>query len=228
VHAGEIVGISGLVGAGRTELVRAIAGADPYDSGTVTVRGRKLGKGSVAGAIRAGIGHVPEDRKGQGLVLGASVNDNLGYATLASSARGGLVDFAGQKQRAEQVAARLRIRMHDIEQPIGSLSGGNQQKAVFGRWILAGSSVLLLDEPTRGVDVGAKVEIYELVNAITAAGGAVVMVSSELPEVLGMSDRILVMRDGRIAGELDGADATEDAVMTLAARDVPDTEADAA
>ncbi len=224
VHAGEIVGVSGLVGAGRTELVRAIAGADPYDSGTVTVRGRRLGKGSVAGAIRAGIGHVPEDRKGQGLVLGASVNDNLGYATLASSARGGLVDFAGQKERAEQVAARLRIRMHDIDQPIGSLSGGNQQKAVFGRWILAGSSVLLLDEPTRGVDVGAKVEIYELVNAITEAGGAVVMVSSELPEVLGMSDRILVMRDGRIAGELDGADATEDAVMTLAARDVPQPE----
>jgi ribose transport system ATP-binding protein len=110
--------------------------------------------------------------------------------------------------------------MHDIDQPIGSLSGGNQQKAVFGRWILAGSNVLLLDEPTRGVDVGAKVEIYELINAITAAGGAVVMVSSELPEVLGMSDRVLVMRDGRIAGEIPGAEATEDRVMTLAARDV--------
>ncbi|PZE76260.1 sugar ABC transporter ATP-binding protein [Curtobacterium sp. MCBD17_019] len=220
VRAGEIVGVAGLVGAGRTELVRAIAGADGYDSGTVRVRGQVLPKKSIAAAVRAGIGHVPEDRKAQGLVLGASVNDNLGYATLASTARGGLVDFAGQKRRAEEVANRLRIRMHDIGQPIGSLSGGNQQKAVFGRWILAGSSVLLLNEPTRGVDVGAKVEIYELINTITAAGGAVVMVSSELPEVLGMSDRVLVMRDGRIAGEIPGSEATEDRVMTLAARDV--------
>jgi ribose transport system ATP-binding protein len=223
VHAGEVLGIAGLVGAGRTEVVRAIAGVDKYDSGTVSVRGRVLRKGDVAGAIAAGIGHVPEDRKAQGLVLGASVNDNLGYATLASSAKAGLVDFAGQRAAAEAVASRLRIRMRDIDQQIGSLSGGNQQKAVFGRWIIAGSTVLLLDEPTRGVDVGAKVEIYELVNAITAAGGAVVMVSSELPEVMGMSDRILVMRDGVVAGEVAAADATQDALMTLAARDVAPT-----
>ena len=163
---------------------------------------------------------MPEDSKAQGLVLDASVNDNLGYATLASSAKLGLVDFAGQRSRAAAVAERLRIRMHTIDQPIGALSGGNQQKAVFGRWIIAASTVLLLDEPTRGVDVGAKVEIYELMNAITAAGGAILMVSSELPEILGMSDRILVMRDGRIAGELTAAEATQDAVMTLAARDV--------
>ena len=221
VRAGEVLGIAGLVGAGRTEVIRAIAGVDRYSAGTVSVRGRVLKKGDVAGAIAAGIGHVPEDRKAQGLVLGASVNDNLGYATLASSARGGLVDFAGQRERAEQVAARLRIRMRDIDQPIGALSGGNQQKAVFGRWIIAGSTVLLLDEPTRGVDVGAKVEIYELVNSITAAGGAVVMVSSELPEVMGMSDRIIVMRDGVVAGEVAAADATQDALMTLAARDLP-------
>jgi ribose transport system ATP-binding protein len=223
VHAGEVLGIAGLVGAGRTEVVRAIAGVDKYDSGTVSVRGVVLKKGDVAGAIAAGVGHVPEDRKAQGLVLGASVNDNLGYATLASSARAGLVDFAGQRSAAEAVASRLRIRMRDIDQQIGSLSGGNQQKAVFGRWIIAGSTVLLLDEPTRGVDVGAKVEIYELVNAITAAGGAVVMVSSELPEVMGMSDRILVMRDGVVAGEVAAADATQDALMTLAARDVAPT-----
>ncbi|MBD8728268.1 sugar ABC transporter ATP-binding protein [Frigoribacterium sp. CFBP 13707] len=223
VHAGEVLGIAGLVGAGRTEVVRAIAGVDKYDSGTVSVRGVVLKKGDVAGAIAAGVGHVPEDRKAQGLVLGASVNDNLGYATLARSARAGLVDFAGQRSAAEAVASRLRIRMRDIDQQIGSLSGGNQQKAVFGRWIIAGSTVLLLDEPTRGVDVGAKVEIYELVNAITAAGGAVVMVSSELPEVMGMSDRILVMRDGVVAGEVTAADATQDALMTLAARDVAPT-----
>ncbi|PXA71744.1 sugar ABC transporter ATP-binding protein [Cryobacterium arcticum] len=220
VRAGEVLGIAGLVGAGRTELIRAIAGADKYDTGTVTVRGTKLPKGDIKAAIRAGIGHVPEDRKGQGLVLDASVNDNLGYATLASSAKLGLADFTGQRRRAEAVAKTLRIRMHTIDQPIRSLSGGNQQKAVFGRWIIAASTVLLLDEPTRGVDVGAKVEIYELMNSITAAGGAIVMVSSELPEILGMSDRILVMRDGRLAGELSAADATQDTVMTLAARDV--------
>ena len=220
VRAGEVLGIAGLVGAGRTELIRAIAGADHYDSGTVTVRDRALPPGNIQAAIKAGIGHVPEDRKGQGLVLDASVNDNLGYATLASTARLGLADFAGQRSRAQAVATKLRIRMHTIDQPVGALSGGNQQKAVFGRWIIAASTVLLLDEPTRGVDVGAKVEIYELMNAITAAGGAIVMVSSELPEILGMSDRILVMRDGRLAGELTAAEATQDAVMTLAARDV--------
>ena len=220
VKAGEVLGIAGLVGAGRTELIRAIAGADRYTSGTVAVRGRHLPNGSIQAAIAAGIGHVPEDRKGQGLVLEASVNDNLGYATLSSTAKLGLVDFAGQRRRAGEVAKKLRIRMHTIDQPIGALSGGNQQKAVFGRWIIAASTVLLLDEPTRGVDVGAKVEIYELMNAITAAGGAILMVSSELPEILGMSDRILVMRDGRLAGELSAAEATQDAVMTLAARDV--------
>ncbi|KRE71668.1 sugar ABC transporter ATP-binding protein [Arthrobacter sp. Soil762] len=220
VKAGEILGIAGLVGAGRTEVIRAIAGVDRHDAGSVTVRGKRLPKGDVGAAIAAGIGHVPEDRKVQGLVLDATVNENLGYATLKSSSRLGLADFAGQRQKAEEIAKKLRIRMHNIDQPIRSLSGGNQQKAVFGRWIMAASSVLLLDEPTRGVDVGAKVEIYELMNQITAAGGAIVMVSSELPEVLGMSDRILVMRDGEVAGVLSAADATQDAVMTLAALDM--------
>ncbi|MRH28444.1 ATP-binding cassette domain-containing protein [Microbacterium sp. SYP-A9085] len=218
VHAGEIVGIAGLVGAGRTELLRAIAGIDAYDAGAVTVDGRTLKPRRIRTAIRSGIGHVPEDRKRQGLVLQASVNDNLGFATLASTARAGLVDFAGQRRRAAAVAEKLRVRMHDIGQDVASLSGGNQQKVVFGRWIMAGSRVLLLDEPTRGVDVGAKVEIYELMNAITDAGGAVLMVSSELPEVLGMSDRILVMRGGRIRGQFSAGEATEDTIMDLAAR----------
>ncbi|TDW29124.1 sugar ABC transporter ATP-binding protein [Cryobacterium psychrophilum] len=224
LRAGEVLGIAGLVGAGRTEVIRAIAGADRYDSGTVRVGDTLLPKGNVRAAIAAGIGHVPEDRKVQGLVLDASVNDNLGYATLASTARLGLADFAGQRERATSVADTLRIRMNSIDQPIGSLSGGNQQKAVFGRWILAASTVLLLDEPTRGVDVGAKVEIYELMNEITAAGGAIVMVSSELPELIGMSDRILVMRDGRLAGELITANTSQDEIMTLATRDALETE----
>lgn len=220
VRAGEVLGIAGLVGAGRTEVVRAVAGADDYDSGEVTVHGKKVTKNDVATAIRAGVGLVPEDRKSEGLVLIADVNENIGYATLHSTAHMGLADLKGQRQRAGEVASTLRIRMAGLGQKIKNLSGGNQQKAVFGRWMLAHSDVLLLDEPTRGVDVGAKVEIYELINEITARGGAVVMVSSDLPEVLGMSDRVLVMSRGRVAGVLPAAEATQDAVMTLAVRDV--------
>jgi ribose transport system ATP-binding protein len=220
VHAGEVVGLAGLVGAGRTEVVRAVAGVDPYDSGSVTIRGRKIPRHNIGAGIKAGLGHVPEDRKVQGLVLDASVNENIGYATLASTAKAGLVNFKGQRDKAQEVAGKLRIRMSGLDQTVRSLSGGNQQKAVFGRWIAAGAKVLLLDEPTRGVDVGAKVEIYELINSVTAAGGAVLMVSSELPEVLGMSDRILVMSGGHLSGELAAEDATQDKVMTLAVRDV--------
>ncbi len=220
VRAGEVLGIAGLVGAGRTEVVRAIAGADSYDSGTVTVHGSQLPRGGIAAAIEAGVGLVPEDRKAFGLVLGASVQDNLGYATLMSSARHGLVDRRGQARRASEVAARLGVRMRGLNQRVGALSGGNQQKVVLGRWISAGSRILLLDEPTRGVDVGAKVEIYQLMNEITAAGGAVVMVSSELPEILGMSDRILVMSDGQVAGILAASDADQPTVMSLAVKEV--------
>lgn len=215
VHAGEVVGMAGLVGAGRTEIIRAIAGADHLDSGEVLIDGKKLKTGDVAHAIGRGIGHVPEDRKGQGLVLDATVGENLGLATLRSSSRMGLADLKGQKQRASEVAEKLRVRMANIDQPIRDLSGGNQQKAVFGKWVLAGSTVLLLDEPTRGVDVGAKVEIYNIINDVTANGGAVLMVSSDLPEVLGMSDRVLVMSNGHLAGELPPT-ATQDEVMTLA------------
>ncbi|MGD7002918.1 sugar ABC transporter ATP-binding protein [Corynebacterium halotolerans] len=222
VHAGEVVGMAGLVGAGRTEVVRAIAGADAVDSGTVEIAGKKLRGGDIAEAIRHGVGHVPEDRKAQGLVLDAPVVENLGLATLRSTSRFGLADRRGQRRRATEVAEKLRIRMAGIDQHIRNLSGGNQQKAVFGRWVLAGSKVLLLDEPTRGVDVGAKVEIYNIINEITAAGGAVLMVSSELPEVLGMSDRVLVMSGGRLAGELPAAEAAQDSIMALAVSQVDD------
>jgi len=221
VRAGEVVGVAGLVGAGRTEVVRAIAGADPIDSGTVRIEGRDLRQHDIAEAIRRGVGHVPEDRKAQGLVLGASVEENLGLATLRSTSRFGLADRAGQRRRAGEVAEKLRIRMAGLNQEIRNLSGGNQQKAVFGRWVLAGSRVLLLDEPTRGVDVGAKVEIYNIINELTASGGAVLMVSSELPEVLGMSDRVLVMSGGRLAGELPNT-ATQDEVMALAVSQIDD------
>lgn len=223
VHAGEVVGLAGLVGAGRTEVLRAIAGADPYESGTIWVDGKKLSGGSVHSAARAGVGLVPEDRKSEGLVLGASVAENLGYATLRSSAKGPLADLRGQRERSEEVRDQLQIRLANLSQPVRSLSGGNQQKVVFGRWVMASSRVLLLDEPTRGVDVGAKVELYELINSITEAGGAVLLASSELPEVLGMSDRILVMASGRIVGDVPAEDATQDSVMQLAVKEVEST-----
>lgn len=217
VRAGEVVGLAGLMGAGRTELIRTLAGADRYDAGTVTVDGERLRPGDVRGAIRYNVGHVPEDRKSHGLVPEASVGENIGLATLGRAATLGIADRVGQRRRAGEVAAGLGVRMAGIDQPIANLSGGNQQKAIFARWVLAGSTVLLLDEPTRGVDVGAKVEIYDIINRVAAEGGAVLMASSDLPEVLGMSDRILVMAGGRIVGEL-GRGATQDDVMRLAVR----------
>ncbi|MEV5105842.1 sugar ABC transporter ATP-binding protein [Streptomyces massasporeus] len=216
VHAGEVVGIAGLVGAGRTEVVRAVFGADAYDKGTVKVSGAPIAKYDVNAAMTAGIGLVPEDRKGQGLVLDASVEENLGLVTLRSATRAGLVDLKGQRESAERIAKQLGVRMAGLGQHVRTLSGGNQQKVVIGKWLLADTKVLILDEPTRGIDVGAKVEIYQLVNELTAAGAAVLMISSDLPEVLGMSDRVLVMAQGRIAGELSADEATQDAVMALA------------
>ncbi|MER7049186.1 sugar ABC transporter ATP-binding protein [Streptomyces jumonjinensis] len=219
VRSGEVVGVAGLVGAGRTEMARAVFGADPYDTGTVEACGVRLPAHDVPAAMAAGIGLVPEDRKGQGPVLDASVADNLGLVTLRSASRAGLVDRPAQHTAAGRIAGRLGVRTASLEQRVRTLSGGNQQKVVIGKWLLADVRVLILDEPTRGVDVGAKVEIYRLVNELTAAGHAVLMISSDLPEVLGMSDRILVMAQGRIAGELTAAEATQDAVMTLAVTD---------
>ncbi len=216
VHAGEVVGIAGLVGAGRTEVVRAVFGADPYDKGAVKVAGSTLRGHDVNAAMAAGIGLVPEDRKGQGLVSDASVEDNLGLVTLRATTRAGLVDLKGQHAAAERIAGQLGVRMAGLGQHVRTLSGGNQQKVVIGKWLLADTKVLILDEPTRGIDVGAKVEIYQLINELTAAGAAVLMISSDLPEVLGMSDRVLVMAQGRIAGELTADEATQDAVMALA------------
>jgi len=216
VRAGEVVGIAGLVGAGRTEVVRAVFGADPYDKGAVKVAGAELRRHDVNAAMEAGIGLVPEDRKGQGLVLDASVEENLGLVTLRAATRGGLVDLKGQRESAARIAGQLGVRMAGLGQHVRTLSGGNQQKVVIGKWLLADTKVLILDEPTRGIDVGAKVEIYQLVNELTAAGAAVLMISSDLPEVLGMSDRVLVMAQGRIAGELSAAEATQDSVMALA------------
>lgn len=223
VRAGEVVGLAGLVGAGRTEVARALFGVDRYDAGSVEVDGKALPPGDVRAAMRAGVGLVPEDRKGQGLLLDASLRDNLTLARLERDTRGGLVDRRGQRRAAAEVAARLKVRMSGLEQSARTLSGGNQQKIVIGKWLLAGARLLILDEPTRGIDVGAKVEIYRLVNELTAAGCAVLMISSDLPEVLGMSDRVLVMAQGRLVGELSGDAATQDAVMELAVRPATET-----
>ncbi|MEU3119149.1 sugar ABC transporter ATP-binding protein [Streptomyces sp. SID8385] len=221
VRAGEIVGLAGLVGAGRTEVARAVFGADPYDRGSVEVLGRELPRHDVNAAMTAGLGLVPEDRKGQGLVLDASVQENLGLVTLKAASRGGLVDLKGQRTAAARIAEQLGVRMAGLGQHVRTLSGGNQQKVVIGKWLLADTKVLILDEPTRGIDVGAKVEIYQLMNELTASGHAVLMISSDLPEVLGMSDRVLVMAQGRVAGELAGDAATQDAVMALAVTTPP-------
>ncbi|MER5320699.1 sugar ABC transporter ATP-binding protein [Streptosporangium roseum] len=222
VRAGEVVGLAGLVGAGRTEVARSIFGADAYDSGEVLVDGRPLARGDVHAAMEAGLGLVPEDRKGQGLVLGADVGENLGLVTLRRASRGGFVDRQGQRKAAAEVARQLGVRMSGLGQEVRTLSGGNQQKIVIGKWLLAKASVLILDEPTRGVDVGAKVEIYQLINSLTASGHAVLMISSDLPEILGMSDRVLVMARGRLVGELAAGEATQDSVMALAVTEVED------
>lgn len=222
-RAGEVVGIAGLVGAGRTEVARSIFGADKYDSGSVEVEGKPVPRHNIPAALTAGIGLVPEDRKGQGLVLSAPIVENLGMVTMREATVGGFVKRKEQRVKAQEVAQKLHVRMAGLDQQVKNLSGGNQQKVVIGKWLLADSHVLILDEPTRGVDVGAKVEIYELINALTASGRAVVVISSDLPEILGMTDRILVMANGRIVGELPTEGTEQSDVMALAVREVEST-----
>ena len=225
VRAGEVVGLAGLVGAGRTEVLRAVFGADRYGTGSVAMRGNALRRHDVQASIHAGLGLVPEDRKAQGLVLGASVAENLSLVSLRGATRLGIVDRSALDQVARRAVADLGIRTSSIRSAVRNLSGGNQQKVVMGKWLSADPAVLLLDEPTRGVDVGAKVEIYQLINELTASGRGVLLASSDLPEVLGMSDRILVMAHGRLVGELTHEEATQDAVMALAVKEVESSRA---
>lgn len=216
VRAGEVVGMAGIVGAGRTELARAIFGVDPVDSGEVWVEGRRMKLGNPREAKRRGMGFVTEDRQGQGIVPPLSVDENLSLASLGQNTSVGLVNRREQRKRARKMIEDLNIRTPSPVQEIRYLSGGNQQKVVIGKWLLANSRVLIMDEPTRGIDVGAKVEIYELMNELTKNGAGILMISSDLPEVLGMSDRILVMSEGRITGELSVDGATQENVMELA------------
>jgi ribose transport system ATP-binding protein len=216
VRKGEILGLAGLVGAGRTETARAIFGADPIDSGTVEVFGRPVNIRSPQDAIHHGIGLVTEDRKQQGLVLGMVVRENTTLANLDLLSTLGFIRRREEREVAEKYRRDLDIRTPTIEQVVQNLSGGNQQKLVLAKWLFTGSKVLIFDEPTRGIDVGAKSEIYKLMNELAARGVAIIMISSELPEVLGMSDRILVMHEGEIAGELSRAEATQENIMHLA------------
>ncbi len=216
VRAGEVLGVAGLVGSGRTELARAIFGADRPDGGTVSVLGRQLALGHPDAAARGGVGLVPEERKTQGLILGLTVVDNIALPSLHRLSRHGLFDWGAARGEARRRVDELRIRTAALETNVDSLSGGNQQKVVIAKWLAGQPKVLILDEPTKGIDVGAKVEVYRVINALAEAGVAIVLISSELPEILAMSDRIMVMRQGRVAGFLDAHGATQEAVFALA------------
>jgi ABC-type sugar transport system ATPase subunit len=216
VRPGEIVGLAGLVGSGRTELVRAIFGADPFDRGEVLIDGRPAAIHSPRDAIRRGIGLVPEDRKAQALVLQLAVRENVSLAGLRRLTRYGFIRLRLERQRVQEFVETLRIRTPSLDQKVVNLSGGNQQKVVIAKWLSLQPKVLIMDEPTRGIDVGAKAEVHHLMSQLAGRGVAILMISSELPEVLGMSDRVLVMREGRLAGELTRAEATQERIMALA------------
>ncbi len=216
VREGEIVGFSGLMGAGRTEVMRAIFGLDSIDSGEVWLKGEKVKISTPDQAVKLGIGFITEDRKDEGLILDFSISDNMILPTLSSFARKGIINEKDTIDFVEMLIKRLTVKTESADIAVGKLSGGNQQKVVIAKWVGIGPKLLILDEPTRGVDVGAKREIYQLMNELTERGVAIIMVSSELPEVLGMSDRILVVHEGKIKGELLKEDATQENIMTLA------------
>ncbi|MEA2512484.1 MAG: inositol transport system ATP-binding protein [Thermomicrobiales bacterium] len=216
LRPGEIVGLAGLVGSGRTEIARAIFGADDYDRGEIVIEGSAVRVRSPRDAIRRGIGLVPEDRKLQALVLKLAIRENLGLSILDRLSRFGVVRLGAERALARQLVQSLRVRTPSIEQKVLNLSGGNQQKVVIAKWLALHPKILIMDEPTRGIDIGAKAEVHGLMHQLAADGVAILMISSELPEILGMSDRVLVMRQGRIAGELARSEATQEAIMALA------------
>jgi ribose transport system ATP-binding protein len=213
VAPGEIVGIAGLVGSGRSELLETIYGARLADTGTVTVGGKKVR--GVGGAVRLGMGMAPEERKSQALLLDEPVFKNMTLASFTGYARAGFTSVAEEKKAAAKTADSLELRPRDVNRPVRTLSGGNQQKVVVGRWLLGGTKLLLLDEPTRGVDVGARAELYQVIRGLAADGVGVLMVSSEVPEVLGLADRVLVMREGHLVREAPADEINEETVLDL-------------
>jgi ribose transport system ATP-binding protein len=217
VRAGEIVGIAGLVGAGRTELLTTLFGVTPALAGSITVNGRPVAFTSPIDAVRAGIALVPEDRKHQGLVVDMTVGENMSLAALWHASQAGFISFPEERRLAAEMIQTLAIKTPSDRQVATYLSGGNQQKVVIAKWLAMKPSVLLLDEPTRGIDVGAKAEIYDLVHRLAGEGLAVLFVSSEMEEILSLADRVIVMHEGRIAGGLEREQLTEENVMRLAA-----------
>lgn len=215
VKSGEVFGISGLVGAGRTELARAILGIDKPESGEVYVRGKKVHYRTFADAIRDGLGLIPEDRKLQGLVQIMSVKRNTTLVNMKRVLRAGVISSSLEEKLSKEYADKLHVVTPSMETEVQYLSGGNQQKVVIAKWLFQNSEILFLDEPTRGIDVGAKVEIYRLINRMAKEGKTIIMISSEMPELLGMCDRIMVMHEGHKMGELNAAEATQAKIMAL-------------
>lgn len=216
VRSGEIVGVAGLMGAGRTEMAKALFGAEKMDGGAIFVDGKPVRISQPIDAIRAGIALVTEDRKEEGLVLPLSVRENIALPNLAKLSSLGVMNRRAEQALSDETIRRLLIKTAGGEQAAGSLSGGNQQKVVIGKWLATQPKILILDEPTRGVDIGAKKEIYDIMNRLAQEGVAILMISSELPEVLGMSDRVLVMHEGRITGSFSRAEATQELIMHAA------------
>ncbi len=216
VRAGEILGLAGLVGAGRTETARLVFGADPRVSGEILVEGRPVNIHSPLDAIAAGIGLIPEDRKRQGLLLNQSITFNTVFAALARVSPGLFANALAEREATKRLCRQLQIKTPGLNQLAGRLSGGNQQKVVLAKWLLTESRVLIFDEPTRGIDVGAKQEIYTLMRRLSDRGVAIIMISSEMPELLGMSDRIIVLAQGRVAGELSKSEFNQERVLRLA------------
>jgi ribose transport system ATP-binding protein len=215
VHAGEIVGLAGLVGAGRSEIVETVYGARRASAGTVTVDGKKLRRGSVSSSVGAGVGLAPEERKSQGLLLDEAVYKNVTVSSMTRFSRLGFLDRGEEQRRAAELTASLDVRPDGVTRAVRTLSGGNQQKVVLARWLMRDCRVLLLDEPTRGVDVGARSEIYQLIRSLADRGVAVVVVSSEIEEVLGLADRVLVVREGEVVHEAAATEIDEAKVLDL-------------
>lgn len=216
VRRGEIVALAGLVGAGRSEVARAIFGVDPVDSGDVQIKGKSLLLGDPAAAVRAGLALVPEDRRQQGLALDMSIAHNAALTVLKRLVHWGLISNQSERNLAQDWGRKLKLKAHSMDVPASTLSGGNQQKVVLGKWLATHPDVLIIDEPTRGIDVGAKAEVYQTLTELVKNGMAVLMISSELPEVLGMADRILVMNEGRLTADIPRAQADEARIMAAA------------
>ena len=216
VREGEILGFSGLMGSGRTEIMRAVFGLDPLDSGEIILKGEKLNIKGPKDSISKGIGFITEDRKDEGLILDESINDNIILPVISQVAKNHIINDSEVHDLVDMLVNRLKIKSESRNDPASSLSGGNQQKVVLAKWITISPQVLILDEPTRGVDVGAKREIYTLINELAEKGVAIIVVSSDLPELLGISDRIMVVHEGKITGELSREEATQEKIMTYA------------